>query len=52
LVFERAISQLFLNQKDPIALIKQKDILESLENVVDKYQAVADIIEGIIVKSS
>jgi uncharacterized protein len=52
LVFHKAISQLFREEKDPIEIIKQKDIFECLENIIDKYQKVGDIIEGILVKSS
>ena len=51
-VFALAISRLFTEEKDPIAVIKEKDILECLENVLDKYKKVSDIIEGILVKSS
>lgn len=50
-IFGRAISKLFQEESDPIFVIKLKDILESLENVMDKYQTVSDIIEGIVVKS-
>lgn len=50
-VFENAMANLFANQKDPILIIKLKDILEGLEQVMDKYQTVCDIIEGIVVKA-
>lgn len=51
-IFTSALSTLFKTEKDPITLIKWKDILEDLEAVMDKYQKVSDIIESIIVKSS
>jgi predicted phosphate transport protein (TIGR00153 family) len=51
-IFAESISRLFSNGKDPITVIKEKDILEDLENIVDKYQKVSDIIEGLLVKSS
>ena len=51
-VFAKAISRLFEEEKDPVTVIKEKDILECLENIIDKYQKVGDIIEGILVKSS
>ncbi len=51
-VFTTAISRMFKEEKDPIAIIKEKEILECLENILDKYQKVSDIIEGILVKSS
>lgn len=50
-VFNRALSNLFREEKDPIIVIKYKDILEGLENIMDKYQKVSDIIGGIAVKS-
>lgn len=51
-VFFDAIKDLFQNEKDPIALIKWKDIIEELESVMDKFQEVSNIMEGMIVKSS
>lgn len=51
-IFSDAISKLFNNNPDAVAIIKDKDIIERLEKIVDKYQKVSDIIEGIIVKSS
>lgn len=50
--FAEAIGNLFVQEKDPIMIIKMKDILENLEAVMNKFQKVADIIEGIIVKST
>jgi len=52
LLFQKSIRDLFKNEKDPIMVVKQKDILEGLEKTMDSYQRVADIIRGIIVKSS
>lgn len=51
-VFSKAMTKLFEKTTDPVELIKHKDILESLEHVMDKFQKVSDIIEGIMVKSS
>lgn len=51
-LFDNAIHSLFAGEKDPIAVIKWKDILENYEKVLDTYQHVADTIEGIIVKSN
>lgn len=50
--FERAMKELFANHTDPIVVIKLKDILECLEHIMDKFQKVADLIEGIMVKSN
>jgi hypothetical protein len=51
-LFIKALSALFKSGKDPIFVIKMKDILEAMENTMDKFQKVGDILEGIIVKSS
>ena len=51
-IYEKSIFKLFQSETDPITLIKQKEILEKLENVMDKYQRVSDIIESLVVKSS
>ena len=51
-IFEEAITKLFQEERDPIMLIKTKDILEQMEMVADKFQDVSDLIEGIIIKST
>lgn len=50
-VFGDAIRSLFSKTKNPVELIKEKDILEGLETVMDKYLSVGNTIENIIVKS-
>ncbi|MBI4250451.1 DUF47 domain-containing protein [Candidatus Uhrbacteria bacterium] len=51
-IFCKGLHTLFTNEKDARTLIQWKDILEDLENVMDKYQKVSDIIESIVVKTS
>lgn len=51
-IFQDAIHTLFKEEKDPIAVIKWKDILENMEELMDQYQSVGDIFEGVIVKAS
>jgi uncharacterized protein len=51
-LFERAIASLFDTCKDPIALIKQKELLVSLETATDQCEDAANVIESIIVKNS
>lgn len=51
-IFARATQALFENEKDPINLIKWKDLIQDQENIMDKFQEVSNIIEGIIVKNS
>ncbi|OGT07427.1 MAG: phosphate transport regulator [Gammaproteobacteria bacterium GWE2_37_16] len=47
-----AISHLFSEEKDPIQLIKWKEIYENLEFVTDKCEDVANIIESLVVKNA
>jgi len=49
-LLREAISRLFDEVKDPIAVIKWKEILENLEIALDKCEDVANIIEGIVIK--
>ena len=48
----RALRALFLEEKDPVKVIKWKDILQTLEHIMDVYQNMSNTIEGIVVKSS
>jgi predicted phosphate transport protein (TIGR00153 family) len=45
-----AIARLFEEEKDPITLIKLKELFETLEWASDKFEDVANILEGIVVK--
>jgi uncharacterized protein len=47
-----AVSRLFIEEKDPIRLIKWKDIYENLELVTDKCEDTANIIESVVVKNA
>jgi len=49
-LFERAIASLFDTCKDPIQLIKVKELLVSLETATDQCEDAANAIESIIVK--
>jgi predicted phosphate transport protein (TIGR00153 family) len=48
--FRDAIARLFEEVKDPILIIKWKEIYEHLENSSDKCEDVANIIEAIVLK--
>lgn len=48
----RALADLFEKEKDPIAIIKIKEILEDLESATDKCEDVANVIEGIVLKNA
>jgi len=47
-----AIADLFANEKDPIVLIKKKEIFELLEKTTDFCEDVADVLQGVAVKNS
>ncbi len=49
-VFHRALGRLFQKEKDPINLIKQKELLAVLESATDRCEDVAVFIENILVK--
>ena len=49
-IFRNAITGLFATEKDPIEVIKWKEIFEYLENTLDACEDVANIAEGIIMK--
>ena len=51
-LFERAIASLFLTCKDPIELIKSKELLVSLETATDQCEDASNVIESIIVKNA
>lgn len=49
-IFDMAIGQLFEEEKDPIKLIKMKELYATLETATDKAEDAADIIKSIQVK--
>jgi predicted phosphate transport protein (TIGR00153 family) len=49
-VHQDAIVELFDQERDPIAVIKWKEILDFLEAATDRCEDVADLLEGVIVK--
>ena len=49
-VYRHEIAQLFDQVKDPIELIKWKDILEDMENTLDHCEDVSDMIRGVVMK--
>jgi predicted phosphate transport protein (TIGR00153 family) len=52
MIFQRSIRLLFQEEKDPIAVIKWKDILNTLEHIMDVFQNMSNTVEGIVVKGS
>jgi predicted phosphate transport protein (TIGR00153 family) len=51
-IYRRLIGELFDHERDPIALIKYKDIYEALESATDRCVDVADVLLTIQVKNS
>lgn len=51
-LFRIAISRLFETEKDPIAVIKWKEIYTVLEETTDRCEDVANVLEQIVLKSS
>ena len=51
-VSREAISRLFDNEKDPIQLIKWKEIYEILERTTDRCEDAANILESVVVKNA
>jgi predicted phosphate transport protein (TIGR00153 family) len=51
-VAQQAIARLFEYEKDPISLIKIKELLEFLERATDKAEDVADVLETVVLKNT
>lgn len=51
-IYQRAVGGLFHENRDPLEVIKWKDVYEKLEAAIDRCENVANIIEGVIIKHS
>jgi predicted phosphate transport protein (TIGR00153 family) len=49
-IFQDAIRKLFEGERDPIVIIKWKELLDVLEQITDACEDVANVIEGVVVK--
>ena len=49
-LLQDALRDLFASQRDAIAVIKWKDIYETMELVTDRLEDVANVLQGVIVK--
>jgi predicted phosphate transport protein (TIGR00153 family) len=47
-----AIAQLFEQERDPITLIKRKELYEVLEDAIDCCEDVANVLESVVLKSN
>jgi hypothetical protein len=51
-LLRQAVARLFDEERDPIAIIKWKEIYENLEIATDRCEDVANIIEGIVLENA
>ena len=49
-VHQAALRVLFEEERDPVAIIKWKEILDFLEQATDRCEDVANVLEGVVVK--
>ena len=49
-IYQTAVGQLFEEERDAIAILKWKEILDMLEGATDRCKDVATVLEGIFVK--
>ncbi|MDR3288336.1 MAG: DUF47 family protein [Peptococcaceae bacterium] len=49
-LYQKEVARLFEEEKDPIEIIKWKEILELLETVLDHCEIVADQLKGMVLK--
>jgi uncharacterized protein len=45
-----AVRQLFDDERDPVAILKWKEVLDALERTTDRCEDVANVLEGVVVK--
>ena len=51
-VHQAALRRLFEEERDPIVIIKWKEILDFLEDATDRCEDVANVLEGIVLKNA
>jgi predicted phosphate transport protein (TIGR00153 family) len=49
-IFDKAVADLFDNEKDPVQIIKIKEVYVGLETATDKCEDAANVLEGILIK--
>lgn len=49
-LYRKEVAHLFESCKDPIEVIKWKEVLEYLENTLDHCEDIADLIRGVVMK--
>lgn len=51
-ILRKSIKELFRNEKNPVILLKYKEVFEILEEISDACQTVANVFESIIMKNT
>lgn len=51
-ILRQAVAVLFERERDPIALIKLKEVYEFLEDTTDRCEDVADVLQNVVVKNA
>ena len=51
-IHEEALRRLFDEERDPVMIIKWKEILDFLEEATDRCEDVANLLEGVVVKNA
>jgi uncharacterized protein Yka (UPF0111/DUF47 family) len=51
-ILRRALARLFKEEKDPITIIKWKEVYEHLESATDRCEDVANLIEGVVLDNA
>ena len=51
-IVRNAVRDLFANEKDPIRIMKLKEIYELLEQTTDRCEDVADTLQNVVIKNS
>ena len=49
-ILRRSVARLFKEEKDPVMIIKWKEVYENLENASDRCEDVANLVEGVILE--
>jgi predicted phosphate transport protein (TIGR00153 family) len=51
-IHEESLRRLFDEERDPVMIIKWKEILDFLEEATDRCEDVANVLEGVVVKNA
>lgn len=49
-IYRQEVARLFECVKDPIEIIKWKEVLENVENILDHCEIMADLLKGVVLK--